>query len=91
MIDKLNKLDLSLNKLEEMDKNRFSSNDFKDINQQLEVLVNQILSSIRLDSEKKLRSDEQVLLEKLLSKIQKLETKILPKANILDSFSQSII
>ena len=91
MIDKLNKLDLSLNKLEEMDKNKFSSNDFKDINQQLEVLVNQILSSISIDSEKKLLTDEQDLLEKLLSKIEKLETKILPKANILNSFSQSII
>ncbi len=91
MIDKLNKFDLSLNKLEEMDKNKFSSNDFRDVNQQLELLVNQTLSSISIDSEKKLLKDEQVLLKKLLCKIAKLETKILPKANILDSFSQSII
>ena len=52
MIDKLNKLDLNLNKLEELDKNKFSSNNFKDVNQQLEAIVSQILSSMNIDSEK---------------------------------------
>lgn len=90
MIDKLNKLDLNLNKLEELDENKFSSNNFKDVNQQLEAIVSQILSSINIDSEKTLSTDEQVFLENILSKIEKLETKILPKANLLNSFSQSI-
>ena len=90
MIDKLNKLDLNLNKLEELDKNKFSSNNFKDVNQQLEVIVSQILSSMNIDSEKILSTDEKVFLENILSKIEKLETKILPKANLLNSFSQSI-
>ena len=91
MIDKLNKLDLNLNKLEELDKNKFSSNSFNDVNQQLETIVSQILSSMNIDSEKTLSTDEQVFLENILSKIEKLETKILPKANLLNSFSQSII
>ena len=90
MIDKLNKLDLNLNKLEELDKNKFSSNNFKDVNQQLEMVVDQIMSSMNIDSEKTLSTDEQVFLENILSKIEKLETKILPKANLLNSFSQSI-
>ena len=90
MIDKLNKFDLNLNKLEELDKNKFSSNNFKDVNQQLEAIVSQILSSMNIDSEKTLSKDEQVFLENILSKIEKLETKILPKANLLNSFSQSI-
>ena len=90
MIDKLNKLDLNLNKLEELDRNKFSSKNFKDINQQLEAIVSQILSSMNIDSEKTLSTDEQVFLENTLSKIEKLETKILPKANLLNSFSQSI-
>ena len=90
MIDKLNKLDLNLNKLEELDKNKFSSNNFKDVNQQLEAVVGQILSTINIDSEKTLSTDEQVFLENILSKIEKLETKILPKANLFNSFSQSI-
>ena len=91
MIDKLHKLDLNLNKLEELDKNKFSSNNFKVVNDQLEMIVNQILSSMNIDAENKLSTDEQVFLEKILSKIEKLETKILPKANLLNSFSQSII
>lgn len=90
MIDKLNKLDLNLNKLEELDKNKFSSNNFKEVNQQLEMVVDQIMSSMNIDSEKTLSTDEQVFLENILSKIEKLETKILPKANLLNSFSQSI-
>lgn len=90
MIDKLNKLDLNLNKLEELDKNKFSSNNFKEVNQQLKMVVDQIMSSMNIDSEKTLSTDEQVFLENILSKIEKLETKILPKANLLNSFSQSI-
>ena len=90
MIDKLNKLDLNLNKLEELDRNKFSSNNFKDVNQQLEAIVSQILSSMNIDSKKTPSTDEQVFLENILSKIEKLETKILPKANLLNSFSQSI-
>ena len=90
MIDKLNKLDLNLNKLEELDKNKFSSNNFKEVNKQLEMVVDQIMSSMNIDSEKTISTDEQVLLENILSKIEKLETKILPKANLLNSFSQSI-
>ena len=90
MIDKLNKLDLNLNRLEELDKNKSSSNNFKDVNQQLEAIVSQILSSMNIDSEKTLSTDEQVFLENILSKIEKLETKILPKANLFNSFSQSI-
>ena len=90
MIDKLNKLDLNLNKLEELDKNKFSSNNFKEVNQQLEMVVDQIMSSMNIDSEKTLGADEQIFLENILRKIEKLETKILPKANLLNSFSQSI-
>ena len=90
MIDKLNKLDLNLNRLEELDKNKFSSNNFKDVNQQLEEIVSQIFSSMNFDSQKTLSTDDQIFLENILSKIEKLETKILPKANLLNSFSQSI-
>ena len=90
MIDKLNKLDLNLNKLEELDKNKFSSNNFKDVNKQLESILSQIKSSINIDSEKELSADEKVFLDNILFKIEKLETKMLPKANLFNSFSQSI-
>ena len=91
MIDKLNKLDLSLMKLEELDKDRFSFSNFKELNLQLENAVNEVMAAINTDLEKNPSVDEQVFLEKILSKIEKLESKILPKANLLNSFSKSII
>ena len=91
MIDKLNKLDLNLNKLVELDKNKFSSNNFKAVNEQLEAIISEIACSKNTNAKKTLSKDEQVFLEKILSKIEKLETKIIPKATLLNSFSQSII
>ena len=91
MIDKLDTIDLNLNKLEELNKNKFSSLDFKEVNQQLETVMSELVSTINIDQEKTLNSEEQVFLQKLLGKIEKLELQILPKANLLNSFSKSII
>ena len=91
MIDKLDTIDLNLNKLEELNKNKFSSFDFKEVNQRLETVMSELVSTINIDQEKTLNSEEQVFLQKILSKIEKLELKILPKANLLNSFSKSII
>ena len=91
MIDKLDTIDLNLNKLEELNKNKFSSHDFKEVNQRLETVMSELVSTINNDQEKNLNSEEKVLLQKILSKIEKLELKILPKANLLNSFSKSII
>ena len=91
MIDKLDTIDLNLNKLEELNKNKFSSLDFKEVNQQLETVMSELVSSINIDQERTLNPEEQVFLQKILNKIEKLELKILPKANLLNSFSKSII
>ena len=91
MIDKLDTIDLNLNKLEELNKNKFSSLDFKEVNQQLETVMCQLVSTINIDQEKTLNPEEQVFLQKILNKIEKLELKILLKANLLNSFSKSII
>ena len=91
MIDKLDTIDLNLKKLEELNKIKFSSFDFKEVNQQLETALNQLVSTININQEKTLNSEEQVFLQKILSKIEKLELKIIPKANLLVSFSKSII
>ena len=91
MIDKLDTIDLNLNKLEELNKNKFSSLDFKEVNEQLEIVMSQLVSTFDIDQEKTLNPEEQVFLQKILNKIEKLELKILPKANLLNSFSKSII
>ena len=51
----------------------------------------ELVSTINIDQEKTLNPEEQVFLQKILNKIEKLELKILPKANLLNSFSKSII
>ena len=91
MIDKLDTIDLNLNKLEELNKNKFSSLDFKEVNERLETVMRELVSTINIDQEKTLNPEEQVFLQKILNKIEKLELKILPKANLLNSFSKSII
>ncbi len=91
MIDKLDTIDLNLNKLAELNKNKFSSLDFKEVNQRLETVMSELVSTINIDQEKSLNPEEQVFLQKILNKIEKLELKILPKANLLNSFSKSII
>ena len=91
MIDKLDTIDLNLNKLEELNKNKFSSLDFKEVNEKLEMVMSQLVYTINNDKEKNLNSEEKVLLQKILSKIEKLELRILPKANLLNTFSKSII
>ena len=91
MIDKLDTIDLNLNKLEELNKNKFSSLDFKEVNQRLETVMSELVSTINIDQEKTLNPEEQVFLQKILNKIEKLELKILPKAYLLNSFSKSII
>ena len=91
MIDKLDTIDLNLNKLDELNKNKFSYLDFKEVNQRLETVMSELISKINIDQEKNLNYEEQVFLQKILSKIEKLELKILPKANLLNAFSKSII
>ena len=91
MIDKLDTIELNLNKLEELNKNKFSSLDFKEVNHRLETVMSELVSTINIDQEKSLNPEEQVFLQKILNKIEKLELKILPKANLLNSFSKSTI
>ena len=91
MIDKLDTIDLNLNKLDELNKNKFSSLDFKEVNLRLETVMSELVSTINIDQEKTFNSEEKIFVQKILSKIEKLELKILPKANLLNAFSKSII
>ena len=88
MIDKLDTIDSYLNELDELNKNKFSSFDFKEVNQHLDFALNQIVSNININPKKNVSYEEQVSLKNLLSKIEKLELKIQPKANLLNSFSK---
>ena len=89
MIQKLEILDENLNKLDEINNMSFSFENFKEINSQIEkILVDLKFNEERLKLNKS--SQEYInIFNNILNKIDMLETKILPKANLLDSFSKS--
>ena len=89
MIQKLEILDENLNKLDEINNMSFSFENFKEINSQIEkILVDLKFNEETLKINKS--SQEYIkIFNNILNKIDMLETKILPKANLLASFSKS--
>ena len=89
MIQKLEILDENLNKLDEINNMSFSFENFKEINSQIEKILVDLKSNIKTLENNKSSEDYMNLFNNLLNKIDILETKILPKANLLASFSKS--
>ena len=89
MIQKLEILDENLNKLDEINNMSFSFENFKEINSQIEKILVDLKSN---EETLKINQSSQEyinIFNNILNKIDKLETKILPKANLLASFSKS--
>ena len=89
MIKKLEILDENLNKLDEINNMSFSFENFKEINSQIEKILVDLKSNEQTLENNKSSEDYMNLFNNLLNKIDILETKILPKANLLASFSKS--
>ena len=90
MIEKLKSTYDILNKLEELNSKKFISEDIKNIN---ELLNGDLLQydSINKSSNSSVFSDEEKnIISNIISKIDILESKILPKANLISSFSESV-
>ena len=88
MIQKLEILDENLNKLDEINNMSFSFENFKEINSQIEKILVDLKSdeaTLKINKSQKYIN----IFNNILNKIDKLETKILPKANLLTSFSKS--
>ena len=87
MEDKFKIINSILDKLEVINDEKFSSNNFNDINNSLETELNTIKSALdeKIDSG---ANDKFIVLD-LISKIERLEAKILPKAELINSFSKS--
>ena len=89
MIQKLEILNETLNSLDDINNKRFSSERFKEVNSQFEKILIELKSNeetLKINNS----SQEYVnIFSNILNKIDTLETKILPKANLLDSFSKS--
>ena len=91
MIKKLKDTYDILNLLEDQNSKRFVSSVFKDINKTLDLDLKQY-ESVNKESEiSNFSNEEKELISNIICKIEELETKILPKANLINSFSDSII
>ena len=89
MIQKLEILDENLNKLDEINNMSFSFENFKEINSQIEKILVDLKSNEETLKINKSSQEYINILNNILNKIDMLETKILPKANLLASFSKS--
>ena len=89
MIQELETLDQTLDMLDEINNMSFVSKNFKEINSQIEKILSKLKSNEQILIKNKFSEDYIKLLNNILYKIELLETKILPKANLLNSFSKS--
>ncbi len=89
MIQKLEILDETLNSLDFINNKRFSSEKFKEVNSQFEKILMELKSNEETLKTNQSSQEYINIFNNILYKIDMLETKILPKANLLDSFSKS--
>ena len=83
-MNELHKTHSMLNKLEELNNSKFNSSDFISLHTDLQISLNK-LSQIK----EKLSIEDKKSIINLISKIESLEAKILPKADLVNSFSKS--
>ena len=91
MLQKFENLDAALNELDEINKQSFLFENFKKVNLQIENILSEINSN-ELNEEKIIYSEDyRNIFKNMLNKIDRLERKIIPKANLLEEFSKSKI
>ena len=89
MLQKLKILDDAFDKLGEINEKNFLFEKFKEVNSEIETtLVDLKSNEFNLQDDKSVK-DYNNIIKDLLNKIERLETKILPKANLLEEFSKS--
>ena len=87
MIEKLKNTYDILYRLEDQNSKKFVSSDFKDLNQSLDLDLKEYMIAIKDGSNPDLSKQEKELISNIIYKIEELEIKILPKANLIKSFS----
>ena len=88
MENKLHTFEKSLDKLNLVDVNKFSTTAFKSVNKDIETQLNNFKELLDLDNLTNVFSDDQIQIKNIINKIEKLEAKILPKADLINSFSE---
>ena len=91
MLQKFENLDDAINKLDEIKKQSFLFENFKQVNSQIENILSEINSNELNDQKIIYTEDERNILRNKLNKIDRIYSKIIPKANLLEEFSKSKI
>ena len=89
MIQELETLDQTLDMLDEINNKSFVPKNFKEINSQIEKILLKLKSNEQTLKKNKSSQDYLKIFNNILHKIELLETKIIPKADLLNSFSKS--
>ena len=88
-MNKIEEFTSILGKLEELDKDKFNSSEFHKVNNELQELLVEISTNKKeLQLDNFFLDNKNIFLE-IISKIESLQEKIIPKAEIINSFSES--
>ena len=88
-MNKIEEFTSILGKLEELDKDKFNSSEFQKVNNELQELLVEISTNKKeLQLDNFFLDNKNIFLE-IISKIESLQEKIIPKAEIINSFSES--
>lgn len=86
-MNELQKIDSLLSRLDELNKLKFNLSDFDDVNKKLQSSIENFRENFKDKEINKLSTDDKETFINILSKIESLESQILPKANLINSFS----
>jgi hypothetical protein len=89
-MSKLEEILSILEKLEELNKEKFNSSEFENLNKNFEKILVDIVSQKETLTSEGVFSENKNLIMEIISKIEVLEDKIIPKAEIINSFSKSL-
>jgi len=88
-MNKIEEFTSLLNNLDELDKKKFNPSEFQVVNNKLQKLLDEIASrKAELQKDNFFLDNKNMFLE-IISKIESLQDKMIPKAEIINSFSKS--
>lgn len=88
-MNKIEEFTSLLKSLEELNKKKFSSSEFQIVNSKLQKLLDEIaFRKVELQKDNFFLDNKNMFLE-IISKIESLQDKMIPKAEIINSFSKS--
>ena len=90
MIKKLKNTYDILNNLEDQNSKKFVSSVFKDLNNSLDLDLKEYVLANKEVANSIFSDEEKEFISTIICKIEELETKILPKANLISSFSNTL-